>query len=329
MFLIGPHAIANRLWVAPMAGVSDLPFRQACLAAGAGLAFGEMLTSDVSLWDSRKTRTRLTDDGPGLKAVQIAGADPYAMAEAARACEAQGADLIDINMGCPAKKVCNRAAGSALLQNEPLVAEILDQVVKAVAVPVTLKIRTGWCPATKNARRIGTLAESLGIQALTIHGRTRACRFNGEAEHETVAEVAEALAIPVIANGDIQTPQDAQWLFEHTAVAAVMIGRGAQGNPWLFSQIADHLAGITPREPSAAEVSQVVQEHLLGIYALYGEEAGVRIARKHFAWYLQKRLPPSYQAGRALFNSLTTSLEQLQVAQEVFGCYEPLEDQAA
>ncbi len=332
MFSIGPYLLRSQVLLAPMAGISDQPFRRACLGQGAGLVVGEMLTADIGLWQSNKSRSRLawgTQAAP--ISVQIAGAEPSQMAIAASTAVALGAQIIDINMGCPAKKVCNRAAGSALLRDESLVTAILQAVVKAVDVPVTLKIRTGWCPASINAQRIAQIAEDSGIQALTIHGRTRACRFNGQAEYLTISDVVQRVRIPVIANGDITDATQAREVLLQTGAAGVMIGRAAQGNPWIFSEI-NHLlrTGEQRPKPTPAEVGAQMAEHLQGIYELYGEHMGLRIARKHFAWYLAAHLPASLaQAKRSEFNQITTTQEQLQLTQSLFGRTEPLEDQAA
>jgi len=283
---IGAHVLRNALFVAPMAGVTDRPFRQLARRFGAALAISEMVGSRPELRSSRKTRLRLDHQGEAAPiAVQIAGADPATMADAARYNVDQGAQLIDINMGCPAKKVCNVYAGSALLGNEGLVARILEAVVGAVAVPVTLKIRTGLHPGARNALRIGRLAQSAGVRLLTIHGRTRACGFGGHAEYDVIAEVKAALSIPVIANGDIRTPEDAKRVLEHTAADGVMIGRAAHGRPWIFREIEHFLAtGERLAAPGAGEIGALLHEHLEGLYALYGEEHGVRVARKHIGW---------------------------------------------
>jgi len=294
-----------------MAGVADLPFRRLCRRFGAGMAVTEMLTADTSKWDSQKSRFRLPVlDEAEPRVVQIAGAEPAQLAEAAQRSVELGAQIVDINMGCPAKKVCKRAAGSALLREEKLVAEILQSVVKAVAVPVTLKIRTGWDLQTRNAMAIARLAEDAGIQALTIHGRTRACLFNGEAEYDTIAEVVDGVDIPVIANGDITSPQQAKAVLAHTGAAALMIGRGAQGQPWLFDQIKDFLNGEAPSIPTRREVVAVILEHLSAMHEYYGETMGVRIARKHVGWYLQKL--QIERTHRKAFNQLPGSEQQLE-----------------
>jgi tRNA-dihydrouridine synthase B len=284
---LGVHVLRNGLFAAPMAGVTDRPFRTLCRRFGAGLAISEMVSSRPELRGTRKSRRRLEHRGEtGPVSVQIAGADPAMMADAARINAAEGAQIIDINMGCPAKKVCNVAAGSALLSDEPLVARILEAVVAAVDVPVTLKIRTGPTPERRNALRIARIAESAGIQLLVVHGRTRACGFRGAAEFETVAEVKSGVRIPVIANGDIATPEEARRVLRITGADGIMIGRAAHGRPWIFHEFLSFLHdGTKLAPPSAAEMHAVVLEHLEGIYSLYGEELGVRIARKHIGWY--------------------------------------------
>lgn len=285
---IGHLPLAARVLLAPMAGITDLPMRTAARRWGAGLACAEMLTADTQLWTSSKSASRLPDTREdGIRAVQIAGYDPTMLAEAARQCEALGAEVIDINMGCPAKKVCNRAAGSALLRDEQLVADILQAVVAAVAVPVTLKYRTGWSPSEKNAVRIAQLAEDSGIAAIALHGRTRACGFTGSAEHESLADVVRTVSIPVIANGDICDGAQARRILEQTGASAVMIGRAALGRPWLLGQIADQLEGRTPVEPSLAQKIDTMRWHLLALHRQYPSIQGVRIARKHIGWYLQ------------------------------------------
>jgi len=289
---IGAHVLRNALFVAPMAGVTDRPFRILARRLGAGLAVSEMVASRPELRGSRKTLLRMDHAGePGPVSVQIAGADPATMADAARYNVERGAQIIDINMGCPAKKVCNVYAGSALLEDEPRVAAILAAVVAAVEVPVTLKIRTGPAPERRNAVRIARLAEDTGVQLLAIHGRTRACGFAGHAEYDTIAAVKAAVRIPVIANGDIETPQEARAVLERTGADGLMIGRAAFGRPWIFREIEHFLAtGEALAPPAPAEVAAIVREHLDGLYALYGEEHGLRVARKHLGWYT-RRLP--------------------------------------
>ena len=315
---IGTHVLRNTLFVAPMAGVTDRPFRQLARRFGAGLAVSEMVGSRPELRGSRKTRLRLDHEGePAPIAVQIAGADPATMADAARYNVDQGAQLIDINMGCPAKKVCNVYAGSALLGNEGLVARILQAVVGAVAVPVTLKIRTGVHPGARNALRIGRLAQSAGVQLLAIHGRTRACGFGGQAEYDVIAEVKAALSIPVIANGDIRTPEDAKRVLAHTAADGVMIGRAAHGRPWIFREIEHYLAtGKRLPAPSADEIGALLREHLKGLYALYGEQHGVRVARKHIGWTTRELA--SGEQFRRYANGIETAPAQLAAVDAYF-----------
>ncbi len=272
-----------------MAGVTDLPFRQLCHRLGAGLVVSEMLTSDTRLWNSRKSKQRLTTHAnePGPRSVQIAGGDPDMLSHAAAKAVEMGAQIVDINMGCPAKKVCKKAAGSALLQDEELVASILNAVTSAVEVPVTLKMRTGWSPENRNGKIIARLAEDAGIAALAVHGRTRACKFLGNAEYDTIADIVEAVSIPVYANGDIATPQQARAVLDHTKAAGVMIGRAAQGKPWLFRSINHYLAtGELLPEPGREEVERTLSTHLAELHRFYGDYMGVRIARKHIAWYL-------------------------------------------
>jgi len=288
---IGPYTLASPVLLAPMAGVTDAPFRQLCLRLGAGLAASEMVSSNADTWRTDKSKRRLVhldppvSDGRAPRVVQVAGGDPQSLAAAARHNVAAGAEIVDINMGCPCKKVCSKAAGSALLRDEDLVARILAAVVAAVPVPVTLKIRTGWDRASRNGVRIARLAEDAGIQALAVHGRTRADMFEGEAEHDTIREIKRAVRLPVIANGDITTPAKARAVLDATGADAVMIGRAAQGRPWIFREVAHHLAtGETLPEPTHAEVEAILVEHLEGLYALYGVETGVRVARKHIGW---------------------------------------------
>jgi tRNA-dihydrouridine synthase B len=284
---IGPYTLPNNLFLAPMAGVTDRPFRQLCRKLGAGMAVSEMITANKALWASKKSLLRANHEGePEPRSVQIAGADPQMMAEAARHNVAEGAHIIDINMGCPAKKVCNVMAGSALLQHEKLVGEILEAVVNAVEVPVTLKIRTGWDRDNRNGVRIARIAEDAGIQALAVHGRTRADAYKGDAEYDTIAEIKSRIAIPVIANGDIETPEKALLVLQQTGADGLMIGRAAQGNPWIFQQINHFLqTGENLAEPSVTEVQQILICHLNTLYDFYGEYSGVRMARKHIAWY--------------------------------------------
>ena len=315
---IGPYILKNNLVVAPMAGVTDRPFRQLCKKMGAGMAVSEMVSCNSLLWGSEKTKRRANHEGEvDPISVQIAGADPAMMAEAASYNVEQGAQMIDINMGCPAKKICNTMAGSALLQNEKLVGKILDSVVGAVDVPVTLKIRTGWDRDHKNALVIARIAENAGIQALAIHGRTRACAYNGNAEYDTIAAVKNHVKIPIIANGDIRTPEEAKRVLEYTAADAVMIGRAAQGRPWIFREISHYLAtGNHLPLPEVNEIHHVLVNHLYDLYDFYGEYSGVRIARKHISWYTKGLIG---SAGfRHAMNRLQTTDEQLAAVNEFF-----------
>ena len=308
---IGNHQLKNNLVVAPMAGVTDRPFRQLCKKMGAGLAVSEMVTSNSLLYGSEKTLRRANHQGEvDPISVQIAGADPKMMAEAAKHNVDNGAQIIDINMGCPAKKICNVMAGSALLKDEPLVAQILRAVVNAVDVPVTLKIRTGWDKHNRNAVQIAKMAEDLGVQALAMHGRTRACLYTGDAEYDTIADVKTRVRIPLIANGDITTPQKAKFVLDYTGADGVMIGRAAQGSPWIFREIGHFLAtGEHLAPPLVAEVRRALLEHLQDHYGLYGEYTGVRSARKHIGWYV--RALPGGDAFREHMNTLETAQQQL------------------
>jgi tRNA-dihydrouridine synthase B len=311
---IGNIAVANNVIAAPMAGVTDRPFRTLCRQLGAGLAVSEMLTADRRLWETRKSKLRMDHSGePGPIVVQIAGGTPQMLADAARINADHGAQVIDINMGCPAKKVCNRAAGSALLADEPLVGRILDAVVAAVDLPVTLKIRTGPTPDTRNAERIASLAEAAGVAMLTVHGRTRADAFRGQAEYATIAAVKARIGIPVIANGDITCGQMAAAAFEATGADGIMIGRGAQGNPWIFGQIAHYLTtGRSAAAPSRAEVAAQLLSHLEALHDFYGPEQGMRVGRKHIGWYLAGR-PDGETLRRALVR-IDAPDEQLETA---------------
>ena len=318
MFKIGPHSFDNNLVLAPMAGVTDRPFRNLCRQHGAGLAVSEMVTSDQRLWGSRKSQQRLNHSGEKApRSVQIAGADPEMMAQAAKANVSNGAQIIDINMGCPAKKVCNKAAGSALLKDEKLVSDILGSVVNAVDVPVTLKIRTGWCPETRNALTVAKIAADVGIQALTIHGRTRECRYKGSVEYDTIASVKQAIGIPVIANGDINQPEQAEYVLDYTGADAIMVGRAAYGRPWIFSEINHYLAtGNHLSQPTVGEVKQIVLNHLKDIHLFYGDFLGVRIARKHVGWYFAHF--SEGEQSRRLFNRLESTTEQFAFLLEFF-----------
>jgi tRNA-dihydrouridine synthase B len=315
---IGPYRIDPPVVLAPMAGVTDKPFRLLCKRLGAGLAVSEMTTADPRLWQTRKSLKRMDHAGePEPISVQIAGYDPTMLADAARFNVANGAQIIDINMGCPAKKVCNVWSGSALLQDEPLVARIVKAVVEAVDVPVTLKIRTGWDREHKNALTIARIAEDNGIAALAVHGRTRADKYEGDAEYETIAAVKAAARIPVLANGDITTPQQARHVLRVTGADAVMIGRGAQGRPWIFREISHYLAtGTLLDEPPPAEVAATLLGHLEHLYAFYGEHMGVRIARKHLGWYAKDR--PENAAFRDVVNRAESADDQLRLTREYF-----------
>jgi tRNA-dihydrouridine synthase B len=315
---IGPYRIDPAVVLAPMAGVTDKPFRLLCKRLGAGLAVSEMTNADPRLWRTRKSLKRMDHEGePEPVSVQIAGYDPAMLAEAARFNVDNGAQIIDINMGCPAKKVCNVWSGSALLQDEPLVARIVSAVVQAVPVPVTLKIRTGWDRQHRNALNIARIAEDAGIAALAVHGRTRADKYEGEAEYETIAAVKAAVRIPVLANGDVLDPQHARHVLDVTGADAVMIGRGAQGRPWIFREIAHFLAtGEHLPEPSPWEVSTILIDHLEQLYAFYGEEAGVRIARKHLGWYAKDRAENA--AFRHVVNRAENADEQLRLTRDYF-----------
>lgn len=315
---IGPYHIDSKVILAPMAGVTDRPFRQLCKRLGAGMAISEMVSSNALLWKSEKTLRRIDHEGePGPISVQIAGADPQQMAEAARFNVDHGAQIIDINMGCPAKKVCNVQAGSALLQNEALVDEITRTIVEAVDVPVTLKIRTGWDRANRNAINIARIAEANGIQALAIHGRTRADAYRGEAEYETIQAVKENIAIPVIANGDISSPQKAKFVLDTTGADAIMIGRAAQGNPWVFREVNHYLeTGTEMDKPSLEEVRSTLLEHLHNLYDFYGEYSGVRVARKHISWYSKGQRDGG--AFRQAVNQVESSAEQIKMIEKFF-----------
>ena len=315
---IGPYLIDPPIGLAPMAGVTDKPFRQLCKKLGAGLAVSEMTTSDPRLWTTRKSLKRMDHAGePDPVSVQIAGYDPAMLADAARYNADAGAQIIDINMGCPAKKVCNVYAGSALLQDEPLVGRILSAVVRAVDVPVTLKIRTGWNRDNKNGMRIAAIAESSGIAALAVHGRTRADLYAGDAEYDTIAAIKQSVCIPVLANGDIDSPKKAQFVLEYTKCDGLLIGRAAQGRPWIFREIAHFLAtGHTLAAPSAQETCTILCGHLEALYAFYGEQQGVRIARKHLGWYAKDR--PENASFRAVVNRAESCVEQVRLTRDYF-----------
>ena len=315
---IGPYLIDPPVVLAPMAGVTDKPFRLLCKRLGAGLAVSEMTNADPRLWHTRKSLQRMDHAGePEPVSVQIAGYDPTMLAEAARFNVANGAQIIDINMGCPARKVCNVWSGSALLQDEPLVARIVAAVVKAVDAPVTLKIRTGWDRQNRNALTIARIAEDCGIAALAVHGRTRADKYEGEAEYATIAAVKAAVSIPVLANGDVNTPQQARHVLEVTGADALMIGRGAQGRPWIFREITHYLAtGELLPEPEPDEVATILLGHLEQLYAFYGEQGGVRIARKHLGWYAKDRAENA--AFRQVVNRAETADMQWRLTRDYF-----------
>ncbi|MGF6710435.1 tRNA-dihydrouridine synthase B [Luteibacter sp. W1I16] len=319
---IGPHTIAPAVVLAPMAGVTDKPFRLLCKRLGAGLAVSEMTTADPRLWNTTKSLRRMDHEGePEPVSVQIAGYDPGMLAEAAKYNADNGAQIVDINMGCPAKKVCNVWSGSALLQDEPLVARIVQAVVKAVDIPVTLKIRTGWDREHRNALNIARIAEDAGIAALAVHGRTRADKYEGDAEYATIAAVKANVSIPVLANGDIVDPAKAREVLRATGADAVMVGRGAQGRPWIFREIAHHLdtGGFLP-EPTPGEVRGILVGHLEHLYAFYGERMGVRIARKHLGWYAKDR--PENAAFRHVVNQAEDATTQLRLTREYFDALE-------
>jgi tRNA-dihydrouridine synthase B len=343
MFTIGHWDIKHPTILAPMAGVTDEPFRRLCSRLGAGMTVSEMVTSDERLWSSRKSKHRLLNsdvsesteqkaNNTDLRSVQLAGNDPQVMAAAARSNQLMGADIIDINMGCPAKKVCKKAAGSALLRDEKLVADILTAVVNAVDIPVTLKIRTGWSPEERNGLTIARIAEHIGISALAVHGRTRACAFKGDAEYDTIAEIANTLSIPVFANGDITSPEKAKAVLEYTNASAVMIGRAAQGNPWIFQEINHYLAtGTILEKPSIKEVCGTLIAHLQKLHQFYDGIMGVRIARKHVGWYLKQQakqhvdhdnndaLNNEHEQFRQYFNRIEVAQEQYHAIQSFFG----------
>jgi tRNA-dihydrouridine synthase B len=315
---IGTYILKNRLVLAPMAGVTDRPFRQLCKKMGAGMAVSEMISSNSLLWGSEKTKRRANHEGEmEPRCVQIVGADPQLMVKAAQYNVDNGAQLIDINMGCPAKKVCQVMAGSALLKDEQLVGKILESVVKAVPVPVTVKIRTGWDKTHRNGVRIAQLAEQAGIQAIAVHGRTRACGYSGEAEYDTIAEIKATVNIPVIANGDIRNPAKAKQVLDYTQADAIMIGRAAQGRPWLFREIEHYLqTGVTLPEPSVSEIQVILLTHLENLYQFYGEYTGVRMARKHLSWYSKSQ--PHGALFRDTINRVESSVEQVKLMHTFF-----------
>ena len=310
MMRIGQYEFKNRIFLAPMAGITDQPFRRLCSQLGAGLTFSEMMSTNPDVWHTEKSKLRLAHHQEiGINAVQIAGADPIEMAEAAKVNVSYGAEIIDINMGCPAKKVNKKMAGSALLREPDLVADILNAVVNAVDVPVTLKIRTGWDLENRNCVEIAQIAGQAGIQALTLHGRTRSCLFNGEAEYESIKAVKNAVSIPIIANGDITSAEKAKFVLDYTGADAVMIGRGAYGRPWIFKEVNDFLENgyyaILPTE----EKCRFMLRHIQDLYQFYGEEKGYRIARKHVGWYIENLAPNS--TFKRAFNALESTKAQL------------------
>ncbi len=315
---IGPYTLPNQLILAPMAGVTDRPFRQLCRRLGAGMVVSEMVTSDMSLWNTRKSSLRLIHAGdPEPRSVQIAGGDPQMLADAARANVDLGAQIIDINMGCPAKKVCNKAAGSALLKDEALVSAILQAVVAAVDVPVTLKIRTGWDRDNKNGITVARIAEECGITALAVHGRTRADLYTGEAEYDTIAAIKQAVSIPVFANGDITSPEKARQVLDSTGVDGLLIGRAAQGRPWIFREIEHFLrTGTHLPAPTLYEVERILLDHLAELHSFYGDVMGPRIARKHVGWYLATL--PGAREFRAQFNRLENTDVQCASVRQFF-----------
>ena len=315
---IGHYQLKNRILLAPMAGITDQPFRRICATYGAGLTFSEMMSTNPQVWHTEKSKLRLAHhQDAGINAVQIAGSDPDEMAQAAQVNVEYGAQIIDINMGCPAKKVNRKMAGSALLQYPDLVQQILEAVVKSVNVPVTLKIRTGWDTENRNCVEIAKIAEQSGIQALTVHGRTRACKFEGVAEYDSIKAVKQAVSIPVIANGDMISPQQAEFVLDYTGADGVMIGRGALGRPWVFQTmvgLVEHNSIVT--EPSLEEKCGVILQHIRELHQFYGDEKGYRIARKHIAWYLQDIQPNS--VFKQDFNAITSALAQLDALEQFF-----------
>ncbi len=326
---IGPYTLPSPIILAPMAGVTDRPFRQLCRRMGAGLVIGEMIAANPALRDTRKSRLRLDHTGePEPIAVQIAGGDPISLANCAMENVANGAQIIDINMGCPAKKVCKKAAGSALMRDEALVNDILQAVVEAVDVPVTLKMRTGWSPENRNAPRIAEMAEKAGIQAVSVHGRTRECRYQNTVEYDTIRTIKRSISIPLFANGDIDSPDKAAWVLDYTGADGLLIGRAAQGRPWIFREINHFLnTGQYFRPPADDEILALLLEHTTALYEFYGDYAGVRIARKHVGWYLQQ----SDQKGdfRRQFNRIESRDEQGSAIQQFFKDNKNIQDFAA
>ncbi|MGL6261249.1 tRNA dihydrouridine synthase DusB [Vibrio sp. WXL103] len=315
---IGNYQLDNNLIVAPMAGVTDRPFRELCLRYGAGMAVSEMMSSNPKLWKTAKSQQRMVHEGEsGIRSVQIAGSDPQLMADAAQFSVENGAQIIDINMGCPAKKVNKKLAGSALLQYPEIIEDILKAVVNAVSVPVTLKTRTGWDPENKNCVQIAKLAQDCGIQALALHGRTKACMYKGEAEYDSIRAVKQAISIPVIANGDIDSPEKAKQVLEYTGADALMIGRPAQGRPWIFQEIRHYLEnGTTMPELPIEEVKDIMLGHVQALHEFYGEYLGPRIARKHVGWYLKEHEQAS--EFRRTFNAIEAAPLQLEALNGYF-----------
>ena len=315
MMRIGQYEFKNRIFLAPMAGITDQPFRRLCSQLGAGLTFSEMMSANPDVWHTEKSKLRLAHHQEiGINAVQIAGADPIEMAEAAKVNVSYGAEIIDINMGCPAKKVNKKMAGSALLREPDLVADILNAVVNAVDVPVTLKIRTGWDLENRNCVEIAQIAEQAGIQALTLHGRTRSCLFNGEAEYESIKAVKNAVSIPIIANGDITSAEKAKFVLDYTGADAVMIGRGAYGRPWIFKEVNDFLENGYYTTLATEEKCRLMLRHIQDLHQCYGEEKGYRIARKHVGWYVENLMPNS--TFKRAFNALESAKAQLDALED-------------
>ncbi len=315
---IGPYQLDNPVILAPMAGVTDRPFRQLCRAQGAGLAVSEMLSSNPKVWNTDKSKFRMDhSEETGIRSVQIAGADPDLMAAAAQENVSRGAQIIDINMGCPAKKVNKKLAGSALMKAPELVEQILDKVVNAVDVPVTLKIRTGWDPESRNGVAIAKIAQQCGIQALAVHGRTRTCMYKGFAEYDTIKAIKQSVSIPVIANGDVNSPEKAKEVLEFTGADAIMIGRAAQGRPWIFREISHFLdSGQKIAPPDQDEVTELMLGHVSALHGFYGDYMGARIARKHVGWYLKEQ--EREDSFRKEFNALESANEQIHALEQYF-----------
>jgi len=326
---IGPYSIDHPVALAPMAGVTDLPFRTLCRRMGAGYAPSEMVSADTSLWHTDKSRRRMDHSGePSPRIVQIAGGDPAMIARAARLNVERGAEIIDINLGCPAKKVCRKAAGSALLRDLQLVRAILEAAVDAVTVPITLKTRTGWSEQQRNGPDVAVMAEQAGIQAIAVHGRTRACQYRGQAEYDTIREIKRNVRIPVIANGDIDSPERARQVLQYTGADGLMIGRAAQGRPWIFREVTQYLStGNLLPPPSAAEVRDIMLDHLETLYRFYGEFTGVRVARKHLGWYCQGR--PDAKAFWQQVARVESSVEQVRQVENYFAALAAQSQQAA